>query len=150
LGGRPQGDATVECFQDHVAGTNPLSAAAKAALAGTFPNREGLPDQVEYDEHSRQERSRGGYFAYVIPTNVRMVGAASAIAPPWCGAACDSPPPSLQVDCVVYPESVEEVEAVVALAKQHDVALIPRGGGRLRRGPSVIVPLRSALYGEPL
>ena len=150
VGGRAQGDATVECFQDHVAGTNPLSAAAKAALAAAFPNREGLPDQVEYDEHSRQERSRGGYFAYVIPTNVRMVGAASAIAPPRCGAACESPPPSLQVDCVVYPESVEEVEAVVALAKQHDVALIPRGGGRLRRGPSVIVPLRSALYGEPL
>ena len=82
VGGRPQGDATVECFQDHVAGTNPLSAAAKAALAAAFPNREGLPDQVEYDEHSRQERSRGGYFAYVIPTNVRMVGAASAIATP--------------------------------------------------------------------
>ncbi len=33
------------------------------------------------------------------------------------------------VDMVVYPESQEDVEAIIALAKEHDVCLVPYGGG---------------------
>ncbi len=33
------------------------------------------------------------------------------------------------VDLVVYPESEENVEKIVALAKEHDVCLVPYGGG---------------------
>ena len=39
---------------------------AKAALALAVGD-----SKVEYELHSRKERSRGGYFAYVIPTNKR-------------------------------------------------------------------------------
>ena len=49
--------------------------------------------------------SRGGYFAYVIPTNQRAV------------------------DAVFYPESEADVVKVVELAKTVGFTLIPRGGG---------------------
>lgn len=90
------GDALKEVFEP----TPALDGPAKAALDERFG-----ADKVEYAEQSRKVHSRGGYYAYVLPTNTRMV------------------------DAVVFVESVEDVQALIEIARKHKLVLIPRGGG---------------------
>jgi alkyldihydroxyacetonephosphate synthase len=76
-----------------------LPEAGKAALQKEFG------DAFAEAEVLRTVHSRGGFFAYPLLTNTRLV------------------------DAVVSPSSVEQVVALIALAKQHQFCLIPRGGG---------------------
>ena len=80
--------------------TPALDGPAKAALDARFG-----ADKLECSEQSRKVHSRGGYYSYVLPTNTRMV------------------------DVVVFVESVEDVEALIEIAREHKLVLIPRGGG---------------------
>lgn len=92
----PSGDALKEVFDK----TPPLgNVTARQALDERFGS------QMEYGEKDRLVRSRGGYYAYEIPTNTRLV------------------------DAIFFPESVADVEAVVQIAREHNLVLIPRGGG---------------------
>ena len=90
------GDALKEVFER----TPALSGGAKEALDKRFGAK-----QVTYEEKERLVRSRGGYFAYEIPTNTRLV------------------------DAVFFPETVEDVEDVIVIARKYSLNLIPRGGG---------------------
>jgi alkyldihydroxyacetonephosphate synthase len=93
----PQGgDALKPAF----ALTEPMGGSAKDALVKQFGAK-----KLEFGQDERLVRSRGGYYAYEIPTNTRLV------------------------DAIFFPETVEDVETVVQLAREHKLNLIPRGGG---------------------
>jgi len=76
-----------------------LSGKARELVEANFEGK------LSFEFEERVAHSRGGYFAYVIPSNTRAV------------------------DAVIYAESEEDVIKLVDIAKQANFTIIPRGGG---------------------
>jgi len=85
----------VERFKE----TPALSGKARELVEANFEGK------LSFEFEERVAHSRGGYFAYVIPSNTRAV------------------------DAVIYAESEEDVIKLVDIAKQANFTIIPRGGG---------------------
>ena len=99
---KEQFDAPLAPMREHFQRSSPaLKPAARKALEAAL----GAENCVLEDLALRTVHSRGGYFAYSVPSNTRLV------------------------DGVVRPGTVAEVQALVKLCAAHDLCLIPRGGG---------------------
>ena len=99
---KEQFDAPLAPMREHFQRSSPaLKPAARKALEAAL----GAENCVLDDLALRTVHSRGGYFAYSVPSNTRLV------------------------DGVVRPGTVAEVQALVKLCAAHGLCLIPRGGG---------------------